>query len=257
MIFNPIPSNLNQSVWDACGIIKYLTGKDWCRLKDISQDLNIEQAKTHRLLSTLVYHDFVQYNEDTHQYRLGLQFYTIAYRMSQDSVVSVAKPFLEKAAGALFETVNFGMLAHDKAKLVHVYRLDGSLSANYDDIPLGVSRFINESALGKAILANMPFGEQQAVMNRLEFRQYTDKSILSKEALQQDLFRIVERGYAVDDEEVAPGCYCVAMPVYDATERAIAAVSIALIGKPSDKRLAQVLRVLKITTEQITEKLKS
>lgn len=252
---NNIPSNLNQSVWSCCEVIKYLSGKDWCRLKDIAQALNMDAAKAHRLLNTLAVHDFVQYDEDTHRYRLGFQFFTIAYHMSRSSIISAAKPHLEYAAGELFETINLGMLANDKSKLVHIYRLDGDLSASYDDIPLGVSRFANESALGKSILAYLPYGEQQSVLNRIEFHQYTNKTIITKEDLQQDLILTRERGYAIDDGEIEPGCYCMAMPIFDGTGKVVAAVSVAMKAKPEAKMMGRVLTVLKTTTERIAKSL--
>lgn len=252
---NQIPSNLNQSVWSCCEVIKYLSGKDWCRLKDIAQALNMDAAKVHRLLNTLAVHDFVQYDEDTHRYRLGFQFFTIAYHMSRSSLISAAKPHLEYAAGELFETINLGMLANDKAKLVHIYRLDGNLSASYDDIPLGVSRFANESALGKSILAYLPYGEQQSVLNRIEFHQYTDRTIITKEAFQQDLILTRERGYAIDDGEIEPGCYCVAMPIFDGTGKVAAAVSVAMKEQPESRMMNRVLSVLKTTTERIEKSL--
>jgi len=198
-------------------------------------------------------HDFVQYDEDTHWYRLGFQFYNIAYRMSRNSIISAAKPHLDHAAEVLLETVNLGVLANDKAKLVHIYRLDGNLSAVYDDIPIGVSRFTNESALGKAILAFLPIGEQQSVISRVEFHPYTERTIMTKEDLRNDLAAIRKRGYAIDNGEIDPACYCLAMPVFDVTDNAIAAISVSMIGKPPSDRMKYVLSVLRetaIKTEQ-------
>jgi len=252
---NNIPGNLNQSVWSCCEVIKYLAGKDWCRLKDIAQGVEMDAAKVHRLLNTLAVHDFVQYDEDTHRYRLGFQFFTIAYHMSRSSIISAARPHLEYAAGELFETINLGMLANDKAKLVHIYRLDGNLAANYADIPLGVSRFANESALGKSILAYLPYGEQQSVLNRIEFHQYTEKTIITKEELQRDLILTRERGYAIDDGEIEPGVYCMAMPIFDGTGKVVAAVSISMKGQPEQKAMNRMLNVLRTTTERIAKSL--
>lgn len=250
-----IPSNLNQSVWSSCEIINYLSQKEWCRLKDIASDLGMEQARVHRLLNTLSMHDFVQYDEDTHWYRLGFQFYNIAYRMSRNSIISAAKPHLDRAAEVLLETVNLAVLANDKARLVHIYRLDGNLSSVYTDIPVGVSRYTNESALGKAILAFLPAGEQKSVINRIEFHPYTEKTIVTKEDLQKDLDEIRKRGYAIDDGEVDRSCFCVAMPIFDVTDKAIAAVSISMIGKPPVGRMKQVLAVLNDTTKRIAQSL--
>lgn len=250
------PSSLNQSVWSACEIIKYLTGKDWCRLKDISQGVKMDPAKVHRLLSTLALHDFIQLDSDTHRYRLGFQFYTIAYHMSRDNLLSSAKPQIEYAASELFETINLGILTNDKSKLVYIYRIDGKLSAEYSDVPLGASCFAYESALGKCILAYLPYGERMSVLNRIEFRQHTQKSIITKEALQGELDVTRERGYAIDDEEVSPGVYCVAMPIFDSTNQIVAAMSVSMQEMPHDRKLEHTLNVLKTATTRISKALK-
>ncbi len=249
------PNSLNQSVWSACEILNYLTGKGWCRLKDIADDLDMDVARAHRLLRTLVLQDYAQYDPDTHKYSLGLKFFTISYSMSRDVLISAARPHLEYAASELFETINLGMLDSNKAKLIHVYRVDGNLSTSFKDVALGVSRYVNESALGKCILAQLSYGEQQDILNRLEYRKHTEKTIMTKAALQKDLAEIKKRGYATDDEEIVPGVFCFAVPIMDASHNCIAAASVSMNGAPSSEKVQQILRVMKNAALQITKDL--
>ena len=249
------PNNLNESVWDACEILKYLTGKDWCRLKDIAEAMEIDTAKAHRLLNTMAHHNFIQYNEDTHRYRLGFQFYTISYHMARSNLLSAAKPHLEHAAGELFETINLGMLANDKSQLVHIYRLEGGLFEHYDDVPLGINRDVNESALGKSILAFLSYGEQHSILSRLNYRRYTEHTLVTQTALEEDLKLTKDRGYAIDDFEIDDRVYCIAMPIFDSEHRPFAAVSVVMIGKPSEAKKAKVLSVLSRTVKRIAKSL--
>jgi DNA-binding IclR family transcriptional regulator len=250
-----IPTGLNGSVWSACDLINYLVDKGWCRIKDISQALDMDPAKVHRLLNTLVVHDFIQYDDDTHRYQLGFKFLTIAYHMSKSSLISTAKPHLEYAASELFETINLGVLANDKSKLIHIYRVDGNLASSFTDVPLGVSRYANESALGKCIMAYLSYGEQQSILSRIEYRKYTENSITNQKKLEYELALTKERGYAVDDGEIDSRVFCVAMPVFTGTGDVLAAVSVSMIGKPSQKTLKRVISVLKTTTDGITRSL--
>ena len=249
------PNSLNQSVWSACEILNYLTGKGWCRLKDIAEELDMDVARAHRLLRTLVLQDFAQYDPDTHKYSLGLKFFTISYSMSRDVLVSAARPQLEYAASELFETINLGMLDSNKAKLVHVYRVYGDLSTNYKDVALGVSRYVNESALGKCILAYLPYAEQQDVLNRLEYRRHTDKTLITKAALQQDLIDTKKRGYACDDEEIEPGVFCFAVPIMDSNKNCIAAASVSTKAEPSPERAKHMIEVMKTAAAKISKSL--
>lgn len=242
----------NKSVLNACDLLQYLVGKDWCRLKDISQALDMDQAKAHRLLNTLAIRDFVQYNEETRRYRIGFQFYSIVYHMYRDNLLCAARPHLEQAAGELQETINLGVLSDGKERMSYVFRLDGVLSAVYDDVPLGVSRYVHESACGKCLLAYLPEEEQAPIFKKLKFKRYTKTSIVSEEALREDLRLILTRGYALDEEEIADGVFCVAMPIFDRSGDVIAAVSVSMKGSLSEAKLQKVLIVLKETTARIT-----
>ena len=249
------PNSLNQSVWSACEILNYLTGKGWCRLKDISEDLNMDVARAHRLLRTLVLQDYAQYDPDTHKYSLGLKFFTISYSMSRDVLISAARPHLEYAASELFETINLGMLDSNKAKLIHVYRVYGNLSKSFKDVALGVSRYVNESALGKCILAYLPYAEQQDVLNRLEFRRHTSRTLMNKTALQQDLIETKKRGYAFDDEEIEPGVFCFAVPIIDSNKNCIAAASVSMNEEPSSELAKHMIDVMKTAASRISKML--
>ena len=249
------PNSLNQSVWSACEIMNYLTGRGWCRLKDISDDLDMDIARAHRLLRTLVLQDYVQYDPDSHKYSLGLKFFTISYSMSRDVLISAARPHLEFAASELFETINLGMLDSNKAKLIHVYRIQGNLSQSFKDVALGVSRYVNESSLGKCILAFLPYGEQQDILNRLEYRKHTETTIMTKTALQQDLVESKKRGYAIDNEEIEPGVFCYAVPIVDSNKNCIAAASVSTSERPTPERVQHMVQVMKTAASRISKAL--
>lgn len=68
-------SSINQSVYCAMEIINYLAGKGWCRVKDISQALNMDSAKVHRILKTMQIFNYIEYNAAARRYRLGMSFF--------------------------------------------------------------------------------------------------------------------------------------------------------------------------------------
>ena len=125
-------------MYNAFEIINYLTNKNWCRLKDISKDMNMEIAKVHRLLNTMVLQDYVEYDEVTRRYRLGLKFYTISYHMAKSgSLVAVARDHLDWAAEQLQETINLGILSNDSTEVKHIYKVQGNDDVYRIDTPIG------------------------------------------------------------------------------------------------------------------------
>ena len=56
---------------------------------------------------------------------------------------------------------------------------------------------------------------------------YTPATLTSVDALEGEIERTRERGYAVDDEEFAIGIRCVGGPIMDRQDRMIAALSVS------------------------------
>lgn len=251
MQMNRDVKNYNQSVWSSCEIIKYLAGRDWCRLKDISENLEIEQARTHRLLNALIAQGFVQYNSDTRKYKLGFQFYNIVHRMTRDRILNISIPFMEAMADSLNEVVNLGLMDEDKTKMHYIYRLDGNLSLIFGDAPSG----IHESALGKCMLAFQPKSIRTDIINKLSYTQYTDHSIMSSHVLINEIESIRKTGYAVDAEEIVEGIYCIGIPLLDSSQQVIAGISVSLTEKPTREKMKEVLSVMRKTAMSISKAL--
>lgn len=69
------------------------------------------------------------------------------------------------------------------------------------------------SAIGKALLAQLPVGEREAYLASEPFVGLTPTTITSATALRSELDVVRARGYAIDDEEMVPGLVCIAAPV--------------------------------------------
>jgi DNA-binding IclR family transcriptional regulator len=239
------PQSVNQSVFSAFEIINYLTGKGWCRVKDIAGGLNMEVAKVHRLLKTMTLLDYIQYDEETRRYQLGLKFYSISYHMLKSNpLISASRDDMEWAASQLYETINLGILTPDCTDMVHIYRLDGNAEAVRVDSPLGASRPAQSCGLGKCMLAFRPLGEQQSIAKRIDFVKYTENTIDSIDALLEELSRIRAQGYAVDDGEFDLQLYCIAKPIFSKSGTVEAAISVSALRPCSEEQIRQFIEVI-------------
>lgn len=63
--------------------------------------------------------------------------------------------------------------------------------------------------------------------NSGELVSYTPKTISAKEALAEELVKVRQQGYAVDDEENEAQIVCVAAPIFDHEGRVVAAMSVS------------------------------
>jgi IclR family acetate operon transcriptional repressor len=94
-------------------------------------------------------------------------------------------------------------------------------------VKLGARAPLHASGAGKAILAAMDAAGVAREVGRKGLARYTERTIVDDAALQVELDATRARGYAIDDEEHAPGLTCVAAPILDENGQPWAALSLA------------------------------
>ena len=80
------------------------------------------------------------------------------------------------------------------------------------------------AAIGKALLA---FRHKKEWEKAGPLQRFTQNTLASRSALYKELERIRRIGYAVDNEEVVPGCRCVGVPIPNGRAEPLAAISIS------------------------------
>ncbi len=150
-----------------------------------------------------------------------------------------AKPILERVVEACNETSYVAIFKEGYVVYLDVVETDLTVRV--------VSRVGSRlpaycTAAGKVHLAVMSDEELDATLPRGEFKGFTPGTITERDQLKQELKKIAEQGYAIDDEELDPGVRCVAAPIRDYTRRIVGAVSISGPSmRFSDERLEKEL----------------
>ena len=65
------------------------------------------------------------------------------------------------------------------------------------------------------------------ILDSIELKPFTKNTIIDRKALELELEKTKEKGWAVDNEEHETGVCCIAAPVLDFTGKVIAAISIS------------------------------
>ena len=81
--------------------------------------------------------------------------------------------------------------------------------------------------MGKLLLANLPEAEQRELIAEMKLTKRGPNTITSKKALRNELEHVLEAGFAVNDEELAPELHSIAAPVRNESREVVAAVNIA------------------------------
>jgi DNA-binding IclR family transcriptional regulator len=92
---------------------------------------------------------------------------------------------------------------------------------------VGIRRPLYCTALGKAMLAFIPEEELQYFFSGMTFERFTPQTIKSAPQLRKDLSVVRQRGYAIDNEEAYLGSRCISAPVFEASGKVVAAVSVS------------------------------
>jgi DNA-binding IclR family transcriptional regulator len=82
--------------------------------------------------------------------------------------------------------------------------------------------------MGKIILANMAPARLAALLDRIDYAKWTERTIGSRADFEVELERTRQRGFGVTDQEMIDGLRAVASPIFDHHGTPIAALSVAL-----------------------------
>jgi DNA-binding IclR family transcriptional regulator len=191
----------------------------------VSRKIHAPKSSTHTILLTLERGGFLQRDEQTGQYVLGLKILSLgSLHLGRTDVREQARRYLLNLVELTDLTAHLAILDGDQ--LVYVDKVD---SPGLVKMNTWVGRNIDAhcTALGKALLANLPAGRLDELYKSKTLSRRTAKTIVSRDALAREMQRIRVRRYAVDDEECGTGVRCVGSSVFDREGKAIAAIGLS------------------------------
>lgn len=179
-------------------------------LIDVAQATDLPKSSAFRYLWTLEAHRYVERDESTGSFRLGLGF--VAMQTRQLEVLRQrVRPWLERLRDEFDETTNLGILDGDSVIYLDIIesRRGVRLAATRDSRdPL------HSTALGKAMAAHLPESRVREILRQRGMERRTANTITTPDDYLTELARVKRVGYAVDDgeNEVDGRCVAVALP---------------------------------------------
>jgi DNA-binding IclR family transcriptional regulator len=207
------------------GILDLLADRQALRFTDITRELALPPSSAHALLQTMVHRGFLETGADGYTYRLGIHAWRIgqAYRGSVD-LVHLAHEAMSELRDITGETVQLSTL--DGVHNIYLSIVESRSAMKLTSVE-GGRLPAHATGLGKMLLASLPLPEAKSRLQGAELIKFTEQTITDLDDLLEELFRIRERGYSIDNEEQLVGCRCVAMPVHDGDAHVVAAISVA------------------------------
>lgn len=229
-----------QCVERALDLLECLAqSSDWVGISTLSNATGQPAGTIHRLLMTLVARKYVVRDSATRRYALGPALRMLASASSQmPDWTTIGTPLLQELVEISGESVNMVVMERNQAVFVAQAQPTRMVRMFTE---LGKRLPLHCTAGGKVLLAHQPDSVIASVIAETGLPALTDKTIVDPSQFQQELEMVRQQGYATDNGEQEEGLRCVAMPVYDAQGRVVAAVSISGPSSRLDSRRTPTL----------------
>lgn len=241
-----------QSVDRALKILDFLkTNPKGYGVTEVATHLQIAKSSAHRLLFTLVEHNYVQQNKNQ-DYVLGLKFIEMNnYVVSNLDILTTAHPLIEQLCYDIDEIVHLVQLRD--FEVVYIDKIENNQSIRiYSQI--GRTAPLYCTGVGKVILAYKDSNFVNSYLNyQKEFKQFTPYTVKNEQELYKKLKRIQQYGYGYDDQEHELNIRCIAAPIFDHQHNVHHAISVTgPIHRMTDEKVQQIIPKLLNCTEQIS-----
>jgi IclR family acetate operon transcriptional repressor len=177
-------------------------------LTELAAASGLPMPTIYRLMRTLVNQGYVR-QEPSKRYALGPRLIRLGETAGR-LLGSWAQPSLAQLVNEVGETANMAVLEGDE--VVYVAQVPSRHSMR---MFTEVGRRVNPhcTGVGKALLAQLPDSVAREIVARTGMPAHTPHTITDPAVLVEELARIRQRGYALDDEEQEVGVRCVAVPL--------------------------------------------
>lgn len=182
-------------------------------LEQVARAAGLNESTALRYLLSLSKYEFVERDEVTGRFKLGLGLFRLGMRsIGFRDAITLAQPLMDELRSRFGESVNLATRQRGQVVLLHVLE---SVAPARKGAKAGESDFWHASSLGKALLAALPADDVQLLLGPGPYESYTPNTIVGTDELARDLERTRSRGYAVDDEESVEGLRCVGAVIFN------------------------------------------
>lgn len=204
-----VTGNGVQSVDRAIDVLEAMTELGGAAtLSELAATTGLALPTIHRLVRTLVSRGYAR-QAPSRRYTLGPNLIRLGESAGRQ-LGAGARPHLEQLARELGETANLAMI--DRGMAVYVAQASSAHSMRMFT-EVGRRVYGHCTGVGKAVLAQLPDEEVREIVARVGMPASTDASITDLDQLLEELGRVRELGWAMDDGEQEVGVRCFAVPV--------------------------------------------
>lgn len=212
-----------QSVDRAITVLEILAREGHAGVSEVAAEIGVHKSTAFRLLAALEERDLVEQNTDRGKYQLAFGILRLASAIpGRIDLARQAQVTMDALAQQLDETINLAVVReHYAVNVQQAFSSAAVASQNW----VGQLTPLHATSSGKVLLAFMPEGQRDAILDKASLPRLTPNTITSRAALLDQLAEIREAGFATASEELEIGLNASAAPVRDHTGTVVGALS--------------------------------
>lgn len=197
-----------QSVKKAMEIVDLVAVEGSISITELAARMAMHKSTVCRLAQTLEASGYLEQNPLNGKYELSYRFFRVGYAILEKSGIrNCVLPVLKHLGELTNETVNFTML--DGTHVLYLEKVESS--PLYGGIKVGARAPLHCTATGKVMLSNLdPHSLQELLVKIQPLKAYTETTLVTAEALLNDLEKCRVRGYGIVRDELGNGASSVA-----------------------------------------------
>jgi DNA-binding IclR family transcriptional regulator len=196
------------------------------KITEISTRMNLNKSTVHSLLKTLQKHGYIQQDNESGKYMLGLKLFERGnLAVESTDIRKVCRKYLIELSMKTGHTLHLVIM--DGKDAVYIDKIEGT-SANVLYSRVGRRAPIHSTGAGKTLVAFKSREEIESIFAGYVFEKRTPNTITDKQEMMEELKRIQEQGYTIDREENELGISCIAVPIRNHSDEVIAAFSLSM-----------------------------
>ncbi|MGH1466127.1 MAG: IclR family transcriptional regulator [Cognatishimia sp.] len=191
---------------------------------EVNQNLGLPKPTIHRLFSTLETEGFIQREIDGRGYSPGLRLRQMSTGIISSLRIRTARvAILSKLADEIGETCNIAL--PDRNAMIYLDRVETKWPLRIQ-LPVGTRVPFYCTASGKMYLSSLDNRHLKSYATSVDLAPRTPQTIISSDALIEEIRRVRDQGYAVDQCEFMDGMTAIAVPIYESNGRLVSTLSV-------------------------------
>lgn len=191
-------------------ILELVLDHDGLTLAELDRIVDKPKSSLHGHLKTLLECRYLV--KDGQTYLASFKLAELGDRARRGDLEAVATDAVERLAEDTGEEANFTVFEHGRLLLLH--GSSNQTSEREGDSGFRTEYYLHNTAAGKAILAELERERVERILDEWGMPREIEATVTDRERLYEQLEGIAEDGYAIIDEEFAPGLVAVGAPVH-------------------------------------------